>query len=69
MRNKGQVITKIQILDKVWGLDSDVEMNNIEIYIHYLRKKLSSEKSGIEIQTIRGVLELLFERGVECLIS
>ena len=55
MRKKGQVITKEQILDKVWGLDSDVEMNNIEIYIHYLRKKLNPASCGIQIETVRGV--------------
>lgn len=55
MRKKGQVITKEQILDKVWGLDSAVEMNNIEIYIHYLRKKLNPENCGMQIETIRGV--------------
>jgi DNA-binding response OmpR family regulator len=55
MRNKEQVITKEQILDKVWGLNSDVEMNNIEIYIHYLRRKLDPENCGIQIETIRGI--------------
>ena len=55
MRKKGQVIAKEYILDKVWGLDSYVEMNNIEIYIHYLRKKLNPESCGIQIETIRGV--------------
>lgn len=55
IRRKGQVITKEQILDKVWGLNSDVEMNNIEIYIHYLRKKLNAESFDIQIETIRGI--------------
>ena len=55
IRKKGQVIPKEQILDKVWGLESDVEMNNIEIYIHYLRKKLNPASCGIQIETIRGV--------------
>jgi DNA-binding response OmpR family regulator len=55
IRKKGQVITKDQILDKVWGLDTAVEMNNIEIYIHYLRKKLTPENCGFQIETIRGI--------------
>lgn len=55
MRKKGQVISKEYILDKVWGMSSDVEMNNIEIYIHYLRKKLNPEACGIQIETIRNV--------------
>jgi len=54
-RKKGQVITKEQILDKVWGLKSVVEMNNIEIYIHYLRKKLDSKSCGITFVTIRNI--------------
>ena len=54
-RKKGQVITKEQILDKVWGLESVVEMNNMEIYIHYLRKKLDTKTCGIVIETIRNI--------------
>ncbi|HEY5585069.1 MAG TPA: response regulator transcription factor [Ruminiclostridium sp.] len=61
MRKKGQVINKDQILDRIWGLDSSVEMNNIEIYIHYLRRKLNSESCGIQIETIRGIGYCLVE--------
>lgn len=53
MRNPGQVITKDLILNRVWGLDSDVEMGNVEIYIHYLRKKLTSQT--VKIETLRGL--------------
>lgn len=53
MRHPGQVITKEQILDRVWGLDSEVEANNVEIYVHYLRKKLNSPK--VKIETVRGI--------------
>ena len=55
LRNKGQVITREQILDRVWGLDSEVEMNNVEIYIYYLRKKLEPLHANIRIETIRGI--------------
>lgn len=55
-RNKNQVITKDQILDRVWGIDSDVEMNNnIEVYFSYLRKKLRKINSNVVIETVRGV--------------
>jgi DNA-binding response OmpR family regulator len=55
-RNKNQVITKDQILDRVWGMDSDVEMNNnIEVYFSYLRKKLRKLNCGVKIETIRGI--------------
>ncbi len=55
LRNKGQVITKDQILDRVWGIDSEVDLNNVEIYIYYLRKKLEPLPAGIRIETIRGI--------------
>ncbi|OAA86863.1 response regulator transcription factor [Clostridium ljungdahlii] len=55
-RNKNQVLTKDQILDRVWGLDSDIEMNNnIEVYFSYLRKKLRELKCNVVIETIRGI--------------
>jgi len=53
MRNPGQVIMKEQILDRVWGLDTDVETNNVEIYVHYLRKKL--KLPSVRIETVRGI--------------
>ncbi len=55
LRNKGQVITREQILDRVWGLDSEVEMNNVEIYIYYLRKKLEPLPAEVRIDTVRGI--------------
>ena len=51
MRNSGQVITKERILYKVWSYSSDIEIANVDLYIHYLRKKLP----GNCIRTIRGV--------------
>ncbi|WP_333859976.1 response regulator transcription factor [Clostridium sp.] len=55
-RNKNQVLTKDQILDRVWGPDSDVEMNNnIEVYFSYLRKKLRKLNCNVIIETIRGI--------------
>ncbi len=51
MRNAGQVITKERILYKVWSFSSDIELSNVDLYIHYLRKKLP----GYCIRTVRGV--------------
>ena len=53
VKRPGQIFTRDQILDRVWGLDSDVNENNIEIYIHTLRKKLKN--TNIRIETVRGV--------------
>lgn len=55
MRNRGQVLTKEQILDRIWGFDKDVEIKNVELYIFYLRKKIAFEESGVGIHTVRGV--------------
>ena len=54
MRNPDQVFTKEHIIERVWGYDNYVVENNVEIYIHHLRKKLG-EGSGVRIKTIRGV--------------
>lgn len=55
MRNSGQVLTKEQILDRIWGFDKDVEIKNVELYIFYLRKKIALEKGGVVINTVRGI--------------
>ena len=39
--NKGSILLKEQIYDRVWGIDSDVTIEIVEVYISHLRKKLS----------------------------
>lgn len=53
IKRPNQVFTREQILDRVWGLDKEVNENNIEIYVHNLRKKLKD--TNVKIDTIRGV--------------
>ena len=55
MRNGNQVVTKEQMLVKVWGYDSQAEDNNVEVYISFLRKKLEHLRSRVKIKTIRMV--------------
>ena len=55
MRNKGQILTKEQILDKVWGFDTDIEIKNVELYVFYLRKKIDFDMAGVSLSTVRGV--------------
>ncbi|MFV0393741.1 MAG: response regulator transcription factor [Coprobacillaceae bacterium] len=52
--NQNRVLSKEQIIDKIWGFDSEVDVNSVELYIYYIRKKLSEYKTGIQIETIRG---------------
>lgn len=51
MRNVGQVLTKDRIMEKVWGYNAETELANVDLYIHYLRKKLNVST----IKTVRGV--------------
>lgn len=53
--NPKQVIPKSLMIEKIWGIDSDAEYNNIEVYISFLRQKLSSLDTKVQIKTIRGV--------------
>ncbi|WP_366292447.1 response regulator transcription factor [Paenibacillus sp. AN1007] len=52
---KQAITSKEQIIEKLWGFDSDVEYNNVEVYISFLRKKLIFLNSAVRINTIRGV--------------
>jgi DNA-binding response OmpR family regulator len=49
------VVNKDDLITKVWGYDSNVEHNNIEVYISFLRKKLSYVGSKTSIKTLRGI--------------
>ena len=53
--NYGQVLSKEQITVRIWGYDTDVEYNNEEVYISFLRKKLKFIGTDSIIETIRGV--------------
>lgn len=53
---KGIVMTRDQLLDKVWGIDYDGENRTVDVHIRYLRRKLGDdEKESKYIQTIRGI--------------
>jgi two-component system, OmpR family, response regulator len=53
MTNPGQIISKELLIQKVWGTYSDVEENNVEAYVSFVRKKLNYLKSNVEIETVR----------------
>lgn len=59
MRNCGLVVSKERILEKVWGYHANIELANVDLYIHYLRKKLNTSL----IQTVRGIGYYLKEDG------
>ena len=55
MENYGQVLSKEQITVRIWGYDTDIEYNNEEVYISFLRKKLKFIETSSVIETVRGV--------------
>lgn len=55
MSNPQIIISKEVLITRVWGMDSDVEDNNVEAYISFLRKKFYFLGSGVLIGTIRKV--------------
>lgn len=53
--NPKHILPKERIIEKIWGYESDVEYNNIEVYISFLRKKLSAIGADVQIKTARGI--------------
>lgn len=53
--NLGQTLSRAVLLNKVWGLDSDVEEGNLDNYIYFLRRRLKSVGSRTRIKTVRGI--------------
>jgi DNA-binding response OmpR family regulator len=55
IHQKGIITSKEYIIEKLWGFDSDAEHNNVEVYISFLRKKLSYLNSSCTIKTTRSL--------------
>jgi DNA-binding response OmpR family regulator len=55
MRHPGQVLTRQQIMDHVWGYDYETMTNVVDIYVHYLRNKMEKGVGAKLIRTVRGV--------------
>ncbi|MBR6200554.1 MAG: winged helix-turn-helix domain-containing protein [Spirochaetales bacterium] len=52
LENRGNIITREQLLSKIWKTEADVETRTVDVHIRYLRKKLNDENI---IETIRGI--------------
>ena len=55
MRNKGQVMPREILQDRIWGLESNVTENNLDVHIRMLRKKILELNNEELIKTMRGV--------------
>ena len=54
-RQSGNVLTREQLLVKIWGYDCDTEYNNVEVYVSFLRKKLKLLQSNVKVTVVRNV--------------
>lgn len=55
MVNPGQIISVEQFMDKIWGFDSNAELNVVWVYVSYLRKKLTALNADVTIKAARGL--------------
>ena len=54
MANKGKVITREMILNRIWSASPDIETRSVDIYIGYLRKKIDTDQKLHLIKSVRG---------------
>lgn len=55
IKNPSHLISTEKFMTRIWGYDSDTEINVVWVYISYLRKKLASLNANIQIRATRGV--------------
>ena len=68
MKNKDIVISKEQIYNRIWGVDNEIESNNLEVYLSFIRKKIKIIGSNVSIKALRGLgykLEVVDEKTKE----
>ncbi len=55
LRNPKQILPKETIFDRVWGYESDADYSSLEVYLSFVRKKLTFLGSKVKIKATRGV--------------
>lgn len=53
--NSSQILSREQFAVKIWGIESDAEYNNVEVYVSFTRRKLTFIGAKTEIKAVRGV--------------
>ena len=53
--NQNQIISRENLYDKIWGYDNNIESNNLEAYLSFIRKKIKIIGSNVKIKAIRGL--------------
>jgi DNA-binding response OmpR family regulator len=54
MLNRGQCVSRVELLDSVWNMEPAQTTNIVDVYVNYLRKKLNDPAPGRLIRTVRG---------------
>ena len=54
MLNRGQCVSRVELLDSVWNLEPAQTTNIVDVYVNYLRRKLKDPPPGQLIRTVRG---------------
>ena len=54
MLNRGQCVSRVELLDSVWNLEPTQTTNIVDVYVNYLRRKLKDPPPGVLIRTVRG---------------
>jgi len=53
--NAGHVVSRDQLIETAWGMDSEITANTVDVYVGYLRRKLEILPNSPKISTIRGI--------------
>jgi DNA-binding response OmpR family regulator len=54
MLNRGQCVSRVELLDSVWNLEPAQTTNIVDVYVNYLRRKIKDPAPGLLIRTVRG---------------
>jgi DNA-binding response OmpR family regulator len=65
IENKGNVVTRDQLLNQIWGPNSKIETNVVEVYVRYLRNKIDQPGRPSYIKTVRGTGYMMREEQSE----
>ncbi len=62
VRNRGRVLSRIELLESVWGIDFNMGTNVVDVYVNYLRKKLGNDNDRKLIHTVIGMGYIIKEQ-------
>ena len=54
LNNPGKIFTRTELLEEIWGVDSDSDERNVDAHIKKIRKKIEND-SDFDIETVRGL--------------